>query len=572
MSNQSIPFLRKTGPTWELIVDGQPWLLRGAELHNSSLSSALYMDTVWQNLVDMGINTVLGSVTWKCIEPVEGEFDFTELDSILKSAESHGLRLIILWFGSFKNGKSSYAPSWVLEDMNRFPRMLLRKEDKWDVTGTLSVLAGDGVVADARAFKTLMDHLHKVDTQRTVVMVQVENEVGCLGDSRDRSPIANRLFNAAVPEGLTEFLFSEWDGLHPDFKAIFGSLPNVLQNLKEVTKDNSKDHSWKGIFGDNNRADELFMAYYYARYLEHVAAAGREAYPLPLYANAWIPFRPKKGETGATGPASGGSKPGEYPSGGPIPLVLDIWIKYAPSLDFFSPDIYAGDYGGNCAAYTHKGNLLFIPEQRRDDYGARCIWQAIGRYGAVGVSPFGIDSQSAQEFAFTKHYKLLASVSTILSKARLQPDSMFGFFMDEFESVKADEPITQHFREFDVTITRELAFGIPGPGFGIIIELEPRRFLCIGAGYRVIFKSTSPTSMYTGISNVVEKRVLDAERGLLETERYLGGDETGSDEWVNMANEDPDYGDLKVAILFPARTMIAEATVYSLEPSQDIGK
>ncbi|PVH82992.1 glycoside hydrolase family 35 protein [Cadophora sp. DSE1049] len=572
MSNQPIPFLRKTGPTWELIVDGQPWLLLGAELHNSSMSSARYMDTVWQNLVDMGINTVLGSATWKCIEPVEGQFDFIELDSILESAESHGLRLIILWFGSFKNGQSSYAPSWVLKDMNRFPRMLRRKGEKLEVTGTLSILAGDGVVADARAFKTLMNHLHKVDTQRTVVMVQVENEVGCLGDSRDRSPIADRLFNAAVPEDLTEFLFSEWDGLHPQFKAIFSSLPDVLQSLKETTNDNSKDHSWKGVFGENNRADELFMAYYYARYVEQVAVTGREVYPLPLYANAWIPLPPKKGEASGAGPASGGGQPGEYPSGGPIPNVLDIWMKYAPSLDFFSPDIYAGDYEGICAAYCHKGNLLFIPEQRRDDYGARCMWQAIGNHGAIGVSPFGIDSLSAQQCAFTKHYKLLASVSTVVSKARLQPESMVGFFMNDFESGEADQPITKHFKEFDVTITREFVFGKPGPAFGIIIELDPCRFLFIGAGYKVLFTSTSPTSVYTGILNAVEKRVSDAERGLLETERHLGGDETSHDGWVNMANEDPDYGGAKIPILFPARTMIAEATVYSLELSQDIEK
>ncbi|KAH9210459.1 family 35 putative beta-galactosidase glycoside hydrolase [Leptodontidium sp. 2 PMI_412] len=568
----SIPLLRKTGPTWELIVDGKPWLLRGAELHNSSLSSSRYMDTAWQNLSDMGINTVLGSVTWKCIEPVEGQFDFTELDVILKGAESHGLRLILLWFGSFKNGQSSYTPSWVIRDMDRFPHMLHRKEGKLEVTGTLSILAGDGVAADARAFKTLMSHLQKIDTKQTVIMVQVENEVGCLGDSRDRSPLADRLFNSAVPEDLIEFLSSEWDSLHPKFKAIFSSLPSVLQRLKGSPNDSSKDRSWKGVFGESNRADELFMAYHYALYLEQVAAAGREVYPLPLYANAWIPMPAAEGESSTAGPASGGGQPGEYPSGGPTPSVLDIWMRYAPTIDFLSPDIYAGDYEDTCAAYCHKGNLLFIPEQRRDEYGARRMWPAIGTHGAIGVSPFGIDSLTAQESAFTKHYKLLASVSTTISKARLRPESMVGFCMDDFESELADKPITKRFKEFEVTITRAFVFGKPGPGFGIIIELEPSRFLFIGMGFKAAFKSTSPKSVYTGISNATEKRVSDVEKGLLETERYLGGDETSHDRWINMPNEDPDYGGAPVPVLIPARTMITEATVYSLEPTQDLEK
>jgi hypothetical protein len=77
-----------------------PW----GELQNSSMSSVQYMDTVWQNIQEMNVNTILGSVTWEDIEPQENQFDFNNLDGVLSAARLHGFRIILLWFGSFKNG------------------------------------------------------------------------------------------------------------------------------------------------------------------------------------------------------------------------------------------------------------------------------------------------------------------------------------------------------------------------------------------------------------------------------------------------------------------------------------
>ncbi|KAH6661438.1 glycoside hydrolase superfamily [Plectosphaerella plurivora] len=564
MSTSSVPFLRKTGQAWELIVEDNAFLIRGAELHNSSMSSAKYMDTVWQKLSDMGINTLLGAVTWADVEPQEGCFAFSELDAVLEGARAHGTRLIILWFGSFKNGMSSCIPSWVAKNTERFPRMLRRKDGKLEVTNAISIVSGEGAAADAKAFGALMDYLRQVDQRRTVIMVQVENEVGLLGDSRDRSPAADALFNSAVPAELQSFLDSEWDSLHPIFQAIHAYRRGALQGPAASSK-----RSWAEVFGDNNRADELFMAYHYAHYVEQVAAAGRSVYDLPLYTNAWIPM-PFEGD-GAGEPAtiaSGGGQPGEYPSGGPTPSVLDVWQKFAPSLDFLAPDIYAGDYGRVLGAYSHRGQALFVPEQRRDEYSARRVWAAIGSFGALGACPFGIDSVPASDDAFTKHYKLIASVSTIISQARLRPESISGFYFDEFTSTEDDRPIVKHFDGFDLTITRALVFGKPGPGFGLVIELEPGRFLLIGAGFKVEAASTSSTAVFTSVLRAEEKRVVDVEKGLLETERVLSGDETNSGAFVNMPNEDPDYGGCPIPVLFPARTMIAEVTFHSLDRSQ----
>ena len=100
-----IPIIASVGGCRQLHVRGKPFLILGGELQNSSLTSAEYMEPVWQRLLDSHINTVLGCVTWELIEPVEGEFDFTELDLNIQTARQHGLHLILLWFGAFKNGE-----------------------------------------------------------------------------------------------------------------------------------------------------------------------------------------------------------------------------------------------------------------------------------------------------------------------------------------------------------------------------------------------------------------------------------------------------------------------------------
>lgn len=92
------------GGNHQLLVNGRPFLMRAAELNNSSLSSPAFMRNVWPSLVENNVNTVLGAVSWDQIEPEEGRFDFNALDQVIREARSHGLKLVFLWFGSFKNG------------------------------------------------------------------------------------------------------------------------------------------------------------------------------------------------------------------------------------------------------------------------------------------------------------------------------------------------------------------------------------------------------------------------------------------------------------------------------------
>ncbi|PVH88085.1 glycoside hydrolase family 35 protein [Cadophora sp. DSE1049] len=554
----SIPHLEKIERSQQLIVNGKPFLMLGAELQNSSMTSVAYMNTVWQKLVDMNINTVLGCVTWEDIEPDEGKFDFSVLEGVIEGARAHGLHLVLLWFGSFKNGISTYCPSWIKTNPKRFPRAQLRKAGGvLEIADVVSIFHTEVRDADTRAFSEMMRHVKKIDeAHSTVVMVQVENEIGLLGDSRDGSPSANKRFEESVPAALIEHLSSDWDVLHADLKF----------NLEVFKRLGKTSGSWEDVFGKSKKTDELFMAYHYAIYVEKVAAAGKAEYPLPLYTNVWQNYVGSDAENDFPVVVGGGGDPGDYPSGGGVTNVLDVWKAFAPSLDFIAPDIYLNDYSSSCAKYRHLDQPLFIPEQRRDEYGARRIWKAFGSYQAICTSPFGIDTLEPETSPFTRHYGLLSRVKDIVLEAQRKPESMVGFFFDELleDGRDTSPPTVARFGDFQVTINRCFVFGKDGPGAGIIIHRGGAKFLLIGWGFQAEFKSLSPKSTFTGILNFTEKSV-DSETGKLVTERKLNGDETRSGKFCLMPNENPDYGGFPISVTIPARTMIAECEVYSLE-------
>ncbi|OJJ42716.1 hypothetical protein ASPZODRAFT_76392 [Penicilliopsis zonata CBS 506.65] len=562
--NTAIPHLRPTETGKQLIVHGKPFLCLGGELHNSSLTSADYMDTVWQDLVDTNFNTILGCVTWEMIERVEGKFDFSELDKVILGARKHGLHLVLLWFGSFKNGSvSTYIPGWVKTNPKRFPRAKLRKAGGvLETADVLSIFHEEAPRADAKAFTELMRHLREFDADHsTVIMVQVENEVGLLGDSRDGSEAAEARFAQPVPSDLIEFLAQDWEKLHPDLQV----------NLKYFRAQSPASYggTWTEVFGKGPHTDELFMAYHYAHFLNQVAAAGKEEYPLPLFANVWQNYANGSGEDSRDLPVvvGGGGLPGDYPSGGGTPTVLDLWQRFAPALDLIAPDVYLNDYVVECRNYRHRNQPLFIPEQRRDAYGARRIWAAIGSFQALGVSPFGIDSQQPATNPFTKHYGLLASVAPLVLDAQRRPGSSVGFFFDELRPDGSDpsKPVVVIFGEYKLTIERCFVFGRPGPGSGMVIHQGGARFLLIGWGFQVRARALSANSHFTGILRFEEKIVVDRSTGELRTLRVLNGDESHSGVFAMMPNEDPDYGNFPICVTIPARTMIAELELYSLE-------
>jgi beta-galactosidase GanA len=480
-SGAPAPHLRKQGSATQLIVDGSPFLVLGGELHNSSSSSTEYMKPIWERMVALNFNTVLAPVFWELVEPKEGAFDFGLVDGLIHDARRHNLRLILLWFGSWKNGQSSYVPAWVKRDYRRFPRAALADGGSAEV---LSTLADASWQADARAFAALMRHLRVVDgDEHTVIMVQVQNEVGLLGDSRDRSELAERAFAGPVPDELLAHLAKHTDEL----------VPELWERWKAAGL--KRAGTWAEVFGAGPATDEIFMAWHYARYVDRVAAIGKAEYDIPMFANAWL-----NASAGADVANAGGTEPGRYPSGGPLPHVLDLWLAGAPHIDILAPDIYFGSFEEWCRGYTRRGNPLFIPEMRRDDEGARAVFYAIGQHDAIGTSPFAVDSmEDPADSPLARSYAALRQVAPLLLDHQGR-GATTGFLLD-----KEHPSVTRTLGEYELEISLDEVFFYKSEhGYGLLVAVGPDEFVGAGSGFRVRFRPKGGAPGKVGIASVDE--------------------------------------------------------------------
>lgn len=351
-----------------LMVHDRPLILLAGEVHNSNASSPAYMEQVWQQADRLGMNSLLLPIGWEMVEPEEGTFDFSLVDALLEQARRYDKKIVLLWFGAWKNAQCYYAPAWVKTQPQRFLRaQVIKGRPNANVVHgmpytTLSAFCTETMQADARAFSRLMAHLRQVDsTENTVVCVQVENETGLLGSGREHSDEADRLFAAAVPETLTAWLKE-----HPE---------ELSAPLREAFRPEVAPKSgWEAVFGP--MAEEVFTAYYTASYVNAVAAAGKEQYPLPFTVNCWL---------------DKGQAPGKYPSGGPVEKVMAVWHCAAPAIDAIAPDIYIPAFCDVCDSYHKHGNPLFIAECATHAYAAVRELYAVGHHHAVCYSPFGFE-------------------------------------------------------------------------------------------------------------------------------------------------------------------------------------
>jgi beta-galactosidase GanA len=326
------------------LVDGAPFVMLGGQANNSSNYPAM-LPKVWPVIHALHANTLEMPVAWEQVEPVEGRFDFSFVDTLIREARENRVRLVLLWFGTWKNTSPNYAPAWVKLDNARFPRM--RTADG-KAHGVLSPHSRSTLEADKRAFVALMTYLRDADPDNQVVMVQVENEIGSYGLARDHSPEAERLFRGPVPPALVKL------------KGSAGT--------------------WTEVFGDF--ADQAFASWHMARYADEIAAAGKAVKGLPMYCNSAMgnPFDAKSAST--------------TPSGGPQWNMIDVWKAAAPHIDLVAPDIYNHDereMAQILSYYDRPDNALFVPELGNAPDQARYVWAILGR-GAIGVAPFGTDA------------------------------------------------------------------------------------------------------------------------------------------------------------------------------------
>jgi beta-galactosidase GanA len=495
----------------QLQIDGTPFLVLGGELHNSSSSTKSDLDARWARITALGLNTVLAAVSWELIEPVEGQFDFSTVDFLIEGARANNLKVVPLWFGSWKNGLSSYRPSWVKRDPERFP--LVRAQEGSPVQ-VLSVFSENNRDADARAFAALMRHIKEVDAdQKTVIMVQVENEVGILGPSRDHGAGAAAAYAADVDPAFLDFLREDTSRLKPAIAhAVAGETPGG---------------SWEAIFGESLETDELFQDLGYARYVDAVVAAGRAEYELPYFVNTWLDSPEYSPERSRFAPY-GGQIPGNYPSGGPLPQAFGAWLYGAPNVTMLTPDIYFGDFTEWCRRYSASDVGFFIPEMKIDAAGIAGIHIAIGSFGAIGTSPFGIDGNDGEyapehKALLATSYRALANLADVILAAQRRGEIV------GFELTSERPEVVAEFGGHRLKIIRDRDDGsgaILPNAWGLVATDGEGGYAGTGAGFSVTFESF--TEGRTAALERVESGRFEA--GTWVTEQVLNGDETLSGE------------------------------------------
>ena len=513
--------------TARIVVNDRPMLMIGGELGNSSASTPEDVKRTFSHLHKMGLNTVLVPVSWELIEPQEGEFDMGTLDVILSEARHNELKVVLLWFGAWKNSMSCYAPEWFKRDVKRFPRAHTSEGVPVEEASSLSK---NVLEADKRAFCHVMAYLRDHDAlEQTVIMVQVENEIGMIEVPRDYSANATRLYQSAVPKQLTDYLKRYQKSLHPYLK----------EKLQPQAKAGA---NWAQLFGDDIYTEEIFQTWTYATYVEQIAKAGREIYNLPMYVNVALNSRDRK--------------PGQYPSGGPLAHLIDLWHCGAPSIDVLGVDIYDKGIKSWLAKYHLPNNPLFVPEIRLEDKDAMYALYAFGHHGAMGFCPFSIEdypltttsnandwkqmdlSQDDQLNAFSSvgsslsplvaSYQLLRQTEPLILERQGTKD-MDAVLLDneqrEAEIVTADG--------IRLTVKHSYSLGWePGAKDAewpetacIILRLGKEDYLVIGSGVVVTFQQR------IGLAKCEEVEIVDGKQRII---RHLNGDQTHQGRHVRI--------------------------------------
>ncbi len=494
-SEEMIPKIVTKNGRHALLVDGKPFLVLGGQAHNSSAWPGL-LPQLWSAINTMHANTLEVPLYWEQVEPQQGKFDFSLIDTLLVQARQHNVRLVLLWFATWKNGSNHYLPEWMKRESGKYPNIIGKNGKPVD---SPSPHIKEMMEADKKAFASMMKYLKNVDTRHTVIMVQVENEPGSWGSVRDYSPIAQKLFDGPVPSELMK--------------------PEVLKALNAPVV---AEGNWQKVFGNN--ADEYFHAWSVAKYIGQVAAAGKAEYPLPLYANAAL-------RDPLTNPPAS-----SYESGGPTDNVILLWKLAAPAIDLVAPDIYLSESEKIMKIlelYDRPDNTLFVPEVGSGLEKPKYLYEVIAR-GGIGFSPFGIDSNGEDETEKERQERLSPIAKEYaMGNAMMRELATWGFEGKIKAAIEREDHATQR---IDLGAWQAVvSFGTGSrdvssepnthfTGKAMIVQLDENKFIAIGTDCRITFQ---PLGENAGKA----WQYLKAEEGHYENSifkplRILNGDET----------------------------------------------
>jgi len=508
LSAQQIPSLKKVGNKTQLFVNDNPFLVLGGELGNSTATTMENMVDVWPKMEDMNLNTILVPVYWELIEPQEGKFDFTLYKELIIEARKQGLKIIPLWFGSWKNSMSSHSPAWVKKDQKRFPRV---RDNYGKSQEILSSFSDEVLMADLKAYEALMRFIRDFDSkEQTIIMIQVENEIGMLPSARDYESLAEAQFKKDVPKAVIDYIQTQKEKLVPEFLHTW-----KINGYK--TKGN-----WETVFGKGVHTDEYFMAYYYGLFANKIAEAGKEIYPIPTFVNAAL-NRP-------------GREPGAYPSAGPLPHVMDLWKAGGNAIDILVPDFYNPDFKHWCDLYGRQGDPLFVPEHAFDNTAAAKALFTFGNYEGIGFSPFFIEgTKNAKEEPLGKIYDIINQLTPIIN-------NYIG--KGKIKGILASKSIPEtilHFGKYELSCKHDYTLSWNQGAkvdewplaSAIIIQTGEDEFYIAGNGIVITFKDIEDKNLNVGLLKVDEGSFTD---GKWKVMRHLNGDQTHQGRHINVSH------------------------------------
>lgn len=482
-----LPRLVQQQGRFALLVDGAPFTVMAAQLHNSSA----WPDTLpgtWSSVEALHANTLEAPVYWEQFEPGPGHFDTRNIDALIDQSRQHHVRLILLWFGSWKNGQMHYVPEWIKSDPVHYPRALNEHGEPVD---DLSPYAASNLQADEKAFAALMHHLKQKDgRQHTVIMVQVENEPGMIGGVRDHGAAANALFDGKLP-------------------------PTLATDLHKP------DTSWNDAFGAS--ADEMFNAYGVSRYIDQVAAAGKAEYALPMYVNTWLRYKGKH-------------LPGDdYPSGGATWNVLDLWKACAPHIDLIGTDLYSTDYNEFTKVvdqYARADNPSWISETGYAAGNAPYFFYVLAK-GGIGFSIFGVDNdedtptRQAATAAHARNFQLVGAMQRQVAQAAFD-GRLFAAVEQRGQPQKTlDLGGWQARVSYGAPLWGDAPAALPGnpqaDGHLLIVRQSDTEFLVSGIDARVEFERHANDHRHGQLLRVEQGSFVD---GTWHMQRLWNGDET----------------------------------------------